>query len=90
MGKKTALKIIVELKKELTGESLFAKDEIVSQQSAKKPISIQNEIEIALLQMGYEKKSVQETVMRLPEDLITLESQVIWAIRELSPYNRAK
>jgi len=40
--------------------------------------------------MGYEKKSVQETISRIPDEITTLETQVIWAIRELAQYNRSK
>jgi holliday junction DNA helicase RuvA len=91
VGKKTALKIIVELKKELTGESLFPKEENSTPQVMKpKKGDTQWEMETALLQMGYEKKAVQETIARIPDEITTLETQVIWAIRELAQYNRSK
>jgi Holliday junction DNA helicase RuvA len=80
VGKKTALKIIVELKKELSSETLFA------QESSQVPLAPAHHTEIldTLVGMGYEKKLVSSVLEHLPEDRETVSEQVIWAIRQLA------
>lgn len=80
VGKKTALKIIVELKKELTGESLFAND--IAQEKLAPAHHV--EIQDTLVQMGYDKKLVAHVIEKIPDSEETIEKQVIWSIRQLA------
>lgn len=80
VGKKTALKIIVELKKELSGDMLFPESK--EQVSLAPPHHLQ--IIDTLIGMGYDKTAVQQTVSRMPDSETTLQEQVVWAIRELA------
>ena len=80
VGKKTALKIIVELKKELSGDMLFADDR------EQVPLAPPHHVQIidTLVGMGYDKVTVQKIVSRIPTSQETLQEQVVWAIKELS------
>ncbi len=80
VGKKTALKIIVELKKELTSEILFAGENTQSELAPAHHIEIID----TLVGMGYDKKIVAKIVDALPPELATLQDQVIWSIRQLA------
>ncbi len=80
IGKKTALKIIVELAKEINSESLmadgFEQPKLAPQSHA--------EISETLINMGYDKRAVEQVLAKLPEELSTLEERVIWSIRTLA------
>jgi holliday junction DNA helicase RuvA len=80
VGKKTALKIIVELKKELSSDILF-KDDI--SQSPLAP-SHSTEITDTLISMGYERRQVEKIIQNIPPDLTELQDKVIWSIRQLA------
>lgn len=80
VGKKTALKIIVELKKELSGEALFANEDAQVSLKARH----HEEITDTLVGMGYDKKAVEKTLEAIPEDIVELQDQVIWSIRKLA------
>ncbi len=78
VGKKTALKIIVELKKELSGEMLFADEKQVE-------LAPSHHLQIidTLVGMGYDKSMVQKVVSQMPEVQKTLQEQIVWAIKQL-------
>jgi Holliday junction DNA helicase RuvA len=78
VGKKTALKIIVELKKELSGDMLFADEKQVA-------LAPPHHVQIidTLVGMGYDKATVQKTVSRMPDSQTSLQDQVVWAIKQL-------
>jgi len=78
VGKKTALKIIVELKKELSGEMLYADTKQV-------PLAPPHHVQItdALVGMGYDKAAVQKVVSSMPDTQVTLQEQIVWAIKQL-------
>ncbi len=78
VGKKTALKIIVELKKELSGDMLFTDEKQV-------PLAPPHHVQIidTLVGMGYDKATVQKVISQMPDAQKTLQEQVVWAIKQL-------
>lgn len=71
VGKKSAAKIIIELKGRIT---------------ANRETTIPSgggELIEALLALGYRPDEVQSVLGRLPSDLVETEAQVAWALREL-------
>lgn len=72
VGKKSAAKIIVELKGKLTGTRLTAipqgRDELVS----------------ALTQLGYRSDEIQPIIQALPADLEDTQSQLTWSLKQLA------
>ncbi|MDD2487761.1 MAG: Holliday junction branch migration protein RuvA [Candidatus Gracilibacteria bacterium] len=79
VGKKTALKIILEMKNKVSAEDLF-------QQSGNIPLSKAYDIEIieTLISMGYEKRKVEEIVKNIPSEVEDLKERVVYCIRFLS------
>ena len=79
VGKKTALKIILEMKDKVNAEDLF-------QWNINLPLSKAYNIEIidTLISMWYEKKKVEDVVKNIPEDLEDLKEKVVYCIRILS------
>lgn len=71
VGKKSAIKIIVELKSKIIG-----KDDLT--------IPNQNdELLRALRSLGFEPQDIQDTLSILPPNLAKLEDQVTWVLREM-------
>lgn len=79
VGKKMALKIILELKNKVNIEDLN-----ISEDAPRLAPAHTREITDALIGMGYDKKRVEEIVKTLPEELITLQEKTIYCIRRLS------
>ena len=79
MGKKTALKIIVELGRELSADQLTGTPAQVVLAPAH-----HTEIGDTLISMGYDKKAVEKVLAKLPTELTTVEEKVIFAIKELA------
>jgi Holliday junction DNA helicase RuvA len=79
VGKKTALKIIVELGRELTAELLMTPE-------SQAPLAPAHHSEITdtLVGMGYDKRAVTKVLESLPTDLLTVESKVVYAIKSLA------
>lgn len=71
VGKKSAAKIIVELKGKLsTGEVVLP--------------TVGSELAEALHGLGYTNSEIQPILKKLPADLADTESQVAWALKEFS------
>ncbi len=79
VGKKTALKIIVELGRELSADQLTG----TPAQIALAPAH-HTEIGDTLISMGYDKKAVEKVLAKLPTEFTTVEEKVIFAIKELA------
>lgn len=80
IGKRTAQKIIIELKNNVSLaklDSVPLKKQTPSTQSLISLVS-------TLVQMGYDKARVEELITALPSDCTTLSDQTKWLIRELS------
>jgi Holliday junction DNA helicase RuvA len=79
VGKKMALKIILELKNKVNIEDLNISDEAPRLAPAHS-----REITDALIGMGYDKRRVEEIVKMIPEELSTLQEKTVYCIRKLS------
>ena len=81
IGKKTAQKIIIELKDKASLSSFT-----VQKPTTEKNISAQSNTSLisALVQMWYDKKRVEYTLEQIPHTITDLQEKTIWAIRELS------
>jgi Holliday junction DNA helicase RuvA len=85
VGKKTALKVIVELKNEISGEEIVAMDDVPKGGTKKTPKDPQREnILASLVAMGYDRKLV-ERVLEEPElQGKSLEETTVAAIRAMA------
>ena len=79
VGKKTALKIILEMKNKVEAWDLFS-------ESKNLPLTKPHSIEIieTLTSMWYDKKKVEEIVKNIPWEIIELKDKVIYCIKVLS------
>lgn len=79
IGKKMALKIIVELKHQVSVDDIT---EQVPQTPLRKPGNV--EISDTLLSMGYDRKAVEKMVESIPETLIGLQDRMVYCIKMLA------
>ncbi|MCK9272688.1 Holliday junction branch migration protein RuvA [Candidatus Gracilibacteria bacterium] len=79
IGKKTALKIILEMKNKVEAGDLFDRTE-----NLKLSRPYDQDIIKTLTDMGYDKKKVEEIVKNIPEDITELKDKVMFAIKTLS------
>ncbi len=78
VGKKTALKIILELKKEISSDELSFNESFI----LKNPHH--EEIVTTLVTMGYNRKLVETVVAKIPSSMIEMSEKVVWCIRTLA------
>ncbi len=76
IGKKTALKIILEMKNKVKADDLFWKDKSLP---LSKPFD--QDIIQTLVQMWYDKKKVENIVKNIPDDLSSVEEKTIYCIK---------
>ena len=79
IGKKMALKIIVELKHKVSIDDIT---EQVPQTPLRKPGNV--EITDSLLSMGYDRKTVDRIVDSIPDTLIGLQDRMVYCIKNLA------
>lgn len=79
IGKKMALKIIVELKHKVSVDDIT---EQVPQISLRKPGNV--EITDTLLSMGYDRKAVEKIVDAIPDTLLGLQDRMVYCIKMLA------
>ena len=79
IGKKMALKIIVELKHKVSIDDIT---EHTPQTPLRKPGNI--EITDSLLSMGYDRKTVDRIVDSIPDTLIGLQDRMVYCIKSLA------
>ncbi|MDD5198099.1 MAG: Holliday junction branch migration protein RuvA [Candidatus Gracilibacteria bacterium] len=79
IGKKMALKIIVELKHKVSIDDIT---EQTPQTSLRKPGNV--EITDSLLSMGYDRKVVERIVEAIPDTLIGLQDRMVYCIKNLA------
>lgn len=79
IGKKTALKIILEMKNKVEAGDLFDRTE-----NLKLSRPYEQDIIKTLTEMWYDKKRVEEIVKNIPEDITELKDKVVYAIKILS------
>ncbi|EKE26431.1 MAG: Holliday junction DNA helicase [uncultured bacterium (gcode 4)] len=79
VGKKTALKIILEMKNKVEAWDLFSENKNL-------PLTKPHSIEIieTLTSMWYDKKKVEEIVKNIPWEITELKDKVIYCIKVLS------
>lgn len=82
IGKKTALKIILEMKNKVEAGDLFQENNNLT---LARPYS--REITETLTTMWYDKRSVEEAIKSIPEELIDLKEKVVYCIKILSGNN---
>lgn len=69
IGKKTAMRIIIELKNKLPEDEM--------------PDNISNDVVEALKNLGYEHKDIKDLLADLPKDLSSAEEQIKWALKNI-------
>ena len=75
VGKKTAQRIIIDLKSKIGGlGELNLKDEL--------PL-LEDDVVLSLRQLGFEKKEIEDVVKKIPADLEILEDRVSWCLQNL-------
>lgn len=79
IGKKTALKIILEMKNKVEAGDLFDRTE-----NLKLSRPYEQDIIKTLTEMWYDKKKVEEIVKNIPENITELKDKVMFAIKTLS------
>lgn len=79
IGKKTALKIILEMKSEVSSWDLFEKDSRIELMAPRN-----KEIMESLIAMWYDKKKVEEIVKSIPQNIEDLKEKMVYAIKMLS------
>jgi Holliday junction DNA helicase RuvA len=79
IGKKMALKIIVELKHKVSIDD-------ITEQTPQAPLRKSGNIEItdSLLSMGYDRKIVDRIVDSIPDTLIGLQDRMVYCIKSLA------
>ncbi|EKE30364.1 MAG: Holliday junction ATP-dependent DNA helicase ruvA [uncultured bacterium (gcode 4)] len=79
IGKKTALKIILEMKSKVWVDDLFEKDNKMELTAPRN-----KEIMESLIAMWYDKRKVEEAVKSIPSDIEDLKERMVYAIKMLS------
>lgn len=79
IGKKTALKMILEMKNKVNIDDLFEKDGKIELTAPRN-----KEIMESLTSMWYDKRKVEEIVKSIPDDILDLKEKMIYAIKMLS------
>jgi Holliday junction DNA helicase RuvA len=79
VGKKTALKIILEMKSKVWVEDLFDKETKIELMAPRN-----KEIMESLILMWYDKKKVEEIVKSIPKEIEDLKEKMVYAIKMLS------
>lgn len=75
VGKKTAQRIIVDLKSKIGGlGELNLRDEL--------PL-LEDDVVLSLRQLGFERKEIESVMKKLPKDLEILEDKVSWCLQNL-------
>ena len=79
IGKKMALKIIVELKHKVSIDD-------ITEQTPQTPLRKPGNVEITdtLLSMGYDRKTVERIVEAIPDTLIGLQDRMVYCIKNLA------
>lgn len=85
IGPKLASKIIVELRGSLDTETLQNITDVQkkSQKNNKVYSDMDQSIITSLIGMGYERKSVENLIEQVPENLTGIGDRTIWCIRNL-------
>jgi len=79
IGKKTALKIILEMKSKVWVDDLFEKETKIELTAPRN-----KEIMESLTSMWYDKKKVEEVVKSIPSEIEDLKEKMVYAIKMLS------
>lgn len=75
VGKKTAQRIIVDLKSKIGGlGELNLKDDL--------PL-LEDDVVLSLKQLGFEKKEIEAVMRRMPKELIEVEDKISWCLQNL-------
>lgn len=69
IGKKTAMRIIIELKNKLPAEDLAD--------------NVSSDVVDALKNLGYDNKQIKDLLVDLPEDMNSIEEQIKWALKNI-------
>lgn len=79
IGKKMALKVIVELKNQVSIDDITeSTPQIILTKSGN------TEITDALIGMGYDRRSVEKVVDTIPDELISLQDRMVYCIKTLA------
>ncbi|MFA6250062.1 MAG: Holliday junction branch migration protein RuvA [Candidatus Shapirobacteria bacterium] len=75
VGKKTAQRIIVDLKSKIGGLGEIDLGD-------KLPL-IEDELYLSLKQLGFDRREIEKMMQKLPKEMTTLEEKISWCLREM-------
>ena len=78
IGKKTAQRIIIDLKSKIGGLG-----EIDLAADAKAMAAEEDDLTLSLKQLGFERKEIEKVVARLPKELTTIEEKLSWCLEKI-------
>ena len=85
VGKKTALKVIVELKNEVSGEDIAsAASDSAPARTAKRNENPTDPIAASLISMGYDRREVENALASLPSETVSTEAKTVAVLRMLA------
>jgi Holliday junction resolvasome RuvABC DNA-binding subunit len=79
VGKKMALKIIIELKKDVDAHMLLP----ASGEIPLAPVHHHDVLD-TLVGMGYDRRKVEQILANLPEEITSLQDMTVYCLRQLS------
>ncbi len=75
VGKKTAQRIIVDLKSKIGGlGELNLKEEL--------PL-LEDDLVLSLRQLGFERKEIETVIKKMPKEIVVLEERISWCLQNL-------
>ncbi|HAP37545.1 TPA: Holliday junction branch migration protein RuvA, partial [Candidatus Shapirobacteria bacterium] len=77
IGKKTAQRIIVDLKSKVGG---LGELDLRKESTGDKE---EDDIVLSLKQLGFDKKEIEKVVKKIPEKLETIEDKLSWCLRNM-------